>query len=318
MKTLSAAMLVLALAAVGEAQQKPTPDPRDVQDPREAKDPRNAADPRGEPLPPGGDQFSVLQGKELYDALYAKGEQTRLAMAFKEDGWNILGYIDMHCEGWLALLEKGEDQSEKGKQKILEIQAKGRDLAAIADRALGDTRFSAYVQNFYGWNAEQRKAFREGQALYKQAETILAAAASPQEALQAVTPLQQSIARSRPLGDTWGQSMALSALGRVQLDNQQLSAASATMNDAVRLGREIRDLDSVWNGLGVQYQANAREKRYEQAKAALQEQYLIALDLQDEAIQKKVQHQLVELEQIFGGKPMVEEKPEYDDKINKR
>lgn len=318
MKTFCAAMLVLALAAVAEAQHKETPDPRNVPDPRESQDPRKTPDPRGEPLPPGGDQFSALEGKELYDALYAQGEETRLALAFKEDGWNILGYIDMHCEGWLALLEQGQDQTDAGKKKILEIQTKGRALAGIADRALGDTRFSAYVQNFYGWDADQRKAFREGQALFKQAETVLAAASSPQEALQAVTPLRQSIERSRPLGDTWGQSMALSALGRVQAENNQLTEAGATMNDAVRLGREIRDLDSVWTGLGVKYQTNARQNRYEDAKSALQEQYLIALDLKDEAIQKKVQHQLVELEQIFGGKPMVEEKPDYAGKINKR
>jgi len=309
MKPYRAASLVLVLAAVCAAQQPPSTDPRNVPDPREVQDPRKAADPRGEPLPPGGDQFSVLEGKELYDALYAKGEQTRLAVAFKENGWNILGYIDTHCEGWLALLEDGQDKTEAGKQKILELQTKGRDVARIADLALGDTRFSAYVQNFYGWSADQRKAFREGQALFKQAETILGAAASPQEALQAVTPLRQSIERSRPLGDTWGQSMALSALGRVQEQNNQLAEAASTMNDAVRLGREIRDLDSVWNGLGVQYQVGARQNRYEEAKAALQEQYLIALDLKDDKTQKKVQHQLVELEQIFSGKPMVKDRP---------
>jgi hypothetical protein len=318
MKMFRAAMLVLALAAVSAAQQEPlSPDPRDVPDPRETKDPRKVEDPRGKPLPPGGDQYSALQGKELYDALYAEGQETRLVAAFKEDGWNILGYIDSHCENWLALIEKGQDQNEAGKQKLLALQTKGRDLAGIADRALGDTRFSAYVQNFYGWNAEQRKAFREGQALYKEADTILAAAQSPQAALQAVTKLRQSIERSRPLGDTWGQSMALSVLGRIQLDNEQLAEATATMNDAVRLGREIRDLDSVWSGLGVKYQANARQGRFEDAKSALQEQYLIAMDLQDEATQKKVQHQLVELEQISGGKPGVGVIPNYGDKINK-
>jgi hypothetical protein len=313
MKPYRAAPLLLVLAALcsgllaapsTRAQQPPTPDPRDVKDPREAKDPRTAGDPRGTPLPAGGDQFSALEGKALYDALYASGNEGRLAAAFKADGWNILGYIDTHCEGWLALLEQGADQKEEGKQKILEMQTKGRSLAATADRALGDTRFTAYVQNFYGWNAEQRKAFREGQALFKQAEGILAAANSPQEALAAVTPLRQSLERSRPLGDTWGQSMALAVLGRVQEQNDQLPEAQATMGDAVRLGREIRDLDSVWNGLAVQYQAGARARQYDAAKAALQEQYLIALDLQDEKIQQKVQHQLLELDQIFTGKPM--------------
>jgi hypothetical protein len=294
-----AAQLVLVLAAVCGAQQHPTTDPRDAKDPRDATDPRNSADPRGKPLPAGGDQLSALQGKELYDALYATGDENRLAAAFKQDGWNILGYVDKHCEGWLALLEAGEDKKEDGRAKIAAMQAKGRKLAAIADRALGDTRFTTYVENFYGWNADQQKSFREGQALYHQAETIIGEAASAQAMLAAVTPLRQSLERSRPIGDTWGQCMALAALGHVQEQNNQLNEAYATMVDAVRLGREIRDLDSVWEGLGVQYEVSGRNMQYQPAKDALQDQYLIALDLKDEKVQQQVTHKLVELEQIF-------------------
>jgi hypothetical protein len=294
-----AAPLVLVLAAVCAAQQHPSTDPRDAKDPRTVIDPRNSEDPRGKPLPPGADQYAPLEGSNLYDAIYAAGDENRLVTAFKADGWNILGYIDKHCEGWLALLEAGEDKKEDGRAKIAAMQAKGRKLAAIADRALGDTRFTAYVENFYGWNPDQQKSFREGQALFHQAETVIGEADSAQAMLAAVTPLRQSIDRSRTIGDTWGQSMALAALGRVQEQNNQLSEAYATMNDAVRLGREIRDLNSVWEGLGVQYEVSGRQMQYQPAKDALQDQYLIALDLKDEKVQQQVTHKMVELEQIF-------------------
>jgi hypothetical protein len=49
----------------------------------------------------------------------------------------------------------------------------------------------------------------------------------------------------------------------------------------------------------VQYEVSGRNMQYQPAKDALQDQYLIALDLKDEKVQQQVTHKLVELEQIF-------------------
>jgi len=304
-----AATMLLLLGGVCAAQQHPATDPRDVNDPRGSTDPRTSTDPRVAKDPrdeetagvaAANGAYSKLQGDTLYDALYAAGDENRLATAFKQNGWTILHYIDKPCEGWMSLLERDADKSDEGKQKLAEMQARGRKLAAIADRALGDTRFSAYVESFYGWNADQRKSFREGQALYKQGEAVMNEAGTPQGQLAALTPLEQSLAHSRPLDDIWGQSMALAAIGRIQELNDQQNDANATMEQARQLGRQIRDLSSVWDALAVRYEIAVHDSQYQAAKDALQEQYLIAMDLGDEKTQQTVTRQLVELEKILG------------------
>jgi len=295
-KTLRTALALLLLAGLA-APQDTGGDPRDVPDPREAADPRKAADPRGEPQ----DRFAVLEGKELYDALYEAGEEGRLSVALKTDAWQILGYIDSHCEDWLALIESGAEATEEGRARLASLQTKGRKLAEIADRALGDTRFMTYVQNFYSWDDAQQKSFREGQALYRQGARTISESRTPQEALAAITPLQQSVERSRPLSDTWGQCMALMLMARVQADNGQTGPALANLNEAHRLGREIRDLSSVWDSLALRFETSMVLGHFEEARGALQEQFLIARDLGDEKTGATITRQLVQLEARMHG-----------------
>lgn len=287
---------LLLLTAVAAAQQTGS-DPRDVKDPRDVPDPRDAPDPRGQPQTP----FEGLEGRELYEALWKAGDMPRLAQAFKQDGWQILPYIDSHCEGWMALLEQSADQTPDGQRRLAEMQAKGRKLAAVADQALGDTRFAVYVDNFYGWDPEQRRQFREGQKLFGQGAQLASEAETPQQMLNALTSLQQSLERSRPLGDTWGQSMALALIGRIQRENVLKPEARATLAEARRLGREIRDLSSVWDALALLYEMAMLELDHDVAKEALQEQYLIALDMGDEKTGAMITRQLVSLDSLMGG-----------------
>jgi len=274
----------------------PESDPRNVPDPRDVPDPRKSGDPRGTPQDP----YGQLEGEALYDALYTAGEDGRLAQVLKEDGWNILGYIDKHCEGWLALLESGADQTPEGKAKLAEMQAKGLKLAALADNAMGDTRFTNYVTNFYSWDTEQRKSFREGQDLFRKGAQLFDEAKTPQEAQYAMTSLQQSLEHSRPLSDTWGQSMTLALMGRVQKANGMTDIAAGTMAQARELGRQIRDLSSVWDALAVQYEIAVARRQYPAARTALQEQYLITVDLKDEQAGMMITQQLVDLDKVAG------------------
>jgi hypothetical protein len=273
---------------------RPSTDPRDVKDPRDVGDPRDSSDPRTVK-----DPYETLEGKDLYEALYAAGEFGRLKSALHDDGWQVLPYIDSHCEGWLAMLERGAGDSEQGRKELADMQAKGRRLADLADAALGDTRFTVYVSNFYGWTPEQQKSFREGQSLYHDGEKLLSTATSPDEAKRALTPLQQSYERARPLGDTWGQSMALALMSRVQADNGMEKESRETAREAERVGREIRDLGSVWTALSVTFESAVGTREYEPARDSLQNQYLIAKALNDDETADKVLRQLVDLNISF-------------------
>jgi len=294
-RTVLACAAALALLTAGAVAQVPSSDPRDGEDPRVGEDPRTGEDPRAAEKDP----YALLTGKELYDALLKAGEDGKLKQAFHDEGWQILGYIDSRCEGWLALKEGGALATEEGKKQADDMQAEGRRLAAMADLALGDTRLVTYVTNFYGWNDEQQKRFREGQKLYRQAASIAREARSPEEALNALSPLQQSLGHARALGDTWGQTMALTLMGRIQADNKLFTECIATMREAVKLGREIRDIDAVWNGLAVQFETAVLQQQYEPAHDALQEQYLVARQLNDAQTEEKIVKQLVELDKAF-------------------
>lgn len=286
-RALVALLLLVPLAA---AQQQGS-DPRDVKDPRDVPDPREAVDPRGLPQQPPQE----LQGRELYESLWATGDELRLGQAFRRDGWRILPYIDSHCEGWLALVEQGADQKEQGRRAMAELQAKGRKLAAIADQVLGDTRFTTYVHAFYGWDKAQQAAFREGQRLFAEGARLASEAETREQFDAALTPLRQSLEHSRPLSDTWGQSMALALIGRIEHETGRRPEARTSLEQARRLGREIRDLDSVFDSLGRLYEVALLLKDKPAAQAALQEQYLIAMDLGDEDLAQRVNRQLLEL-----------------------
>lgn len=284
---------LLLLASLAAAQQAGG-DPRDVKDPRDVPDPRNVPDPRGKPQEPPQE----LVGRELYESLWAAGDELGLAQAFRRDVWRILPYIDGHCEGWLALVEQGAAQKEEGRKAMAEMQAKGRKLAAIADQVLVDSRFSAYVEAFYGWGPEQQASFREGQRLFGEGARLAAEAETPQELDLALTPLRQSLERSRPLSDTWGQSMALALIGRIERETRRYREARTTLEQARRLGREIRDVDAVFDSLGMLYELALLDKDKDAALSALQEQYLIAVDLGDAKLSEKLSRQMVELAQF--------------------
>ncbi len=277
---------------------RPSTDPRDAKDPRDVQDPRDGRDPRAAP-----DPLDALEGKDLFDALYAADDVTRLKLAMHDDSWQILAYIDSHCEGWLSQVEHGAGDSEGGRKAMAEMQAKGRRLATLADDAIGSTRFSNYVNTFYGWSVEQQQSFRMGQALYHDGEKQASTAAGPEEAKQALTPLRQSLDRARELGDTWGQSMTLALIGQLQAANGDEAEARATMAEAERVGREIRDRSSVWTALSVTYESAVRTGDYEPARDALQRQYLLALEVNDGDVAATVMQKLVELNQRFDQPP---------------
>ena len=299
----SAALVALASSPVAaqSAPREPTPrpsgdtpsgnDPRNVPDPRDIADPRANTDPREVAVDP----LTEPPGPHLYDALYASGQDARLQQTLGENAWDLLGYIQTQLDSWLALHPKDGDGTPKDPARAAELEEKGRKLAKMADASLLDSRFRNYVETVLAWNQEQRAVFREEQELYKQGLAIAVAAREPSEAAAALTPLQQALERARQLGDGRTQSQALVAIGNLQAANRDEAAARGTMQEAMRVGRELRDLDAVWGALSVLYESGIRTLEWTQAEEALQEQYLIAQDMADQATAQRVLKQLVDL-----------------------
>jgi hypothetical protein len=289
------ALLMGPLAAAQVAEQDPRygDDPRVGQDPRLGDDPRVGEDPRD--VPP--DPYTVYEGTELFEALYNAGETGRLKIAMRENAWDLLPWIDSYCDRWLKLAERPEPISQTDLDLMQKAAAKGLELARMADASLGDTRFGFYVDNITSWNDEQRAQFKQEQKSFEMGMKIWRSAGTPADAHAALTPMNQALSHARMLGDTWGEASTYAMIGRIQISTGQLTEGRRSIDHAIRVGRQIRDMDAVWDGLAITYQASVELGSWEAAREALKDQYMISLEVGDEDTTEKLMSALVEYDQ---------------------
>jgi len=293
-------LAALALAVPCLTAQDPT-DPRALRDPRETSDPRPMVDPRevdasGRPL---DDPREPASGTDLITELLEVGDHGGIREAMRADPWNLLPYLDGYREEWLGMVESGQAATEAGRARLQESEATGRLLARLADEALDDTRFTAYVERAYAWTEDERAAFRRAQADYESGVALIDEALSLDEALRALGPFERSLATARELGDTWGRTMALAALARLQAVAGYTGEARAALEEALEFGYRIRDLDSVWDALETRLQLAVEEGDRTVAESALADQYLLAREVGDPAVAQTVLEQLEDLIGMF-------------------
>lgn len=303
LRHLLAAGLVLMLGAVAAAQDREQ-DPRWGRDPRESADPRLGEDPRigDDPRETPADPYTTLEGVDLFEALFDAGETGRLKIAMRENAWSLLPYIDGYCRRWLTMAEHLDDPAMITDAYLAQLQEtadKGRQLAEMADASLGDTRFGAYVERVHSWSAEERAQFKEEQSLYDLAMKIYRSAQTPAETAAALTPLNQALHHARVLGDMWGEASAYMMIARVQAAQGHARECSRNVSHAIRVGRQIRDMDAVWEGLALSYEASVILQSWEPAREALKDQYLISLEVGDEETTEEVMLRLVEFDQFL-------------------
>ncbi len=277
-------------AQFGEADPRFDPDPRDLRDPRDvSQDPRE----------PVLDPHAVPEGEHLFDMLLEQKDQHRLAMAISDNPWITLEYIDGVCEQHLALRESGGAPTLTGTSAVQEVEAKAKTLAALADRALGDSRFQLYVQTMLGWDAAKIQRHRVIQGQIKRANSILLAAASPDDSRRAMTPLKQAREAAAQIGDTWSEVRALVLMGRIRAAQGSVRDTEFFMKDALRIARPIRDLDSMWEALSTLYEAAILRNDFESARERLREQYVISQSSQDPQSADEILDQLIQLENLI-------------------
>ncbi len=286
------------------SKQDPPPeslDPRDAEDPRGLGDPRDAGDPREAERKPGVDEVvTPLEGEELFDELYASGNLAELSVALSEDAWGLSLYIADQCEQWLKQ-SAGLPKTPSPERDAAQVQEdKAREFARLADASLGDTRFGFAADTLLSLNKTDRALHAEQRALLRQAESLLDVAGSRAETLPALTPLRQSLSRAQELQDLWGQGHCLELIGHIQALNGRSADARSTMLEAVRIGRSVRDLDAVWNGLSVITETSMRQQDFHSAKEALQEQHGLSLEIGDLSTARQVLEQLVQLDEYMG------------------
>ncbi|MCB9898766.1 MAG: hypothetical protein H6825_12245 [Planctomycetes bacterium] len=306
---LLASLALLALSSSAWSQY-PETDPRYEKDPRQEADPRDAEkDPRDVALDEEVKQFGVeveadLESRDLFDLLFDSGRTDELATAMGERQWDVLDYVERLLVDRRKLVDKNAQKPDPLlAPQIADLESKLRRVALLADLGIGDSDFAGWVEAVLDWTPEQRELSDERKMHLDEALAILQSAESDDEFLAALTPLERALQDARELGDVRSEASALATIGRIQSVHDMRMDARVTMDEAVRMGRQVRDLDATWDGLSVVYEIALLDEDPEAARDSLREQYQISLDVGAEATSAEIVERLINLDNLIAGDP---------------
>lgn len=216
--------------------------------------------------------------RQQYEALSEKRDADGLAKLWTANQDLILQTIDADLEGGLAEWEKSPQDPDDARIEALY----GRALfgATAASRATGSPIFADYASSFVGWNEEQKRNFRAGQALYKRALDEIQA----EEYDAAIAAAQDSRERAVSLGDWWGVAMGTSAEARALQAGGHLDEALAAYGTARLLYHELGLARSEYQNLRALADLSRALDRFPRAHAALEQALELArrLELKDD------------------------------------
>ncbi|MFT7463975.1 MAG: hypothetical protein ACI9EF_002323 [Pseudohongiellaceae bacterium] len=294
--TLLSAALLLLLCSSASAQYE-SEDPRAEGDPRDqGTEPLEENDPRdADVIARDAEHIETFSVHKSFDALYEKGDRQALATAFGESSWELLEYINKMCEQWHQLVEQGALDDPERLAVADTLRMRCIDVSQLGDQVTGETTFFSYTDRQFHWDTEERLAFRESQEQLAQAQSLMDQATDRSSFSRALTPLERSLQTARSLGDTWGKTQALALMAEIYDANDDPDGAASIMLEGLRLGRQIHDLDTVWLALSVRYSAAVTNSLWNEAQAALEDQYTLSVELNDEQTSVQVIQRLVDL-----------------------
>lgn len=212
-----------------------------------------------------------------YHALFEKLDDAGLHALWKENVDLILVTFDVDLEASLKIWEEAPDGSRRSESDKLRNRALW--AATHASAVTSNPIFADYAVSFAGWNAQERKRFRSGQAAYKAGMQAFRKT-DFSEALAAGATCREA---AEPLGDWWGTAMGLT------LEGMAHEARGETLH-ALRKTSRARLLNSQLGLRGSEYQ-NLRGmisqlttlERWERAHLAADAAIKIARDMKDTA-----------------------------------
>jgi len=181
-----------------------------------------------------------IEVRDRYVALAAAGDAEGLRALWLENRDLILVTLDSDLEESLALWEAAPEDPPAAAIEALERRALAAAEAASA--ATGHPIFADYAASFVGWDEQQRRLFRAGQAVYRRALRELEDG-NYEVALEAGRETRE---RAQPLGDWWGVAMGWAAEARALQGAGHLERALAAYGTA-RL--HYHDLGLLWGEL---------------------------------------------------------------------
>lgn len=215
-------------------------------------------------------QFVELAGKQDKEALVA---------LWKANPGLVLQVIDMDLEGSLKDQEKGEAADSP---KVKEKQQRALFGAHCAELATGHPIVLDYASSFVGWNADQKRQFRDGQKIYHASTDALAKG----DKAAALTKGRECVERASALGDWWGTAMGFDAAGRAAQALGGLDDALTALTQARLLNHDLGLFDDEAEELGLIVDLCSATSRWQRALAAVLDAQALAQQRNDDAARK--------------------------------
>jgi len=170
--------------------------------------------------------------RKQYVDLVAKKDKDGVVALWKANPGSVLPVIDADLEGSLKDMEKGEAVDSP---KVKEKQQRALFGAECAALVTGHPILSDYASSFVGWNAEQKRQFRDGQKVYRASSEALGKG----DKAAALVKGKECIERASALGDWWGTAMGYDAVGRAAQALGGLDDALTALSQARLLNHDL-------------------------------------------------------------------------------
>jgi hypothetical protein len=169
--------------------------------------------------------------KQFVD-LAARQDKDALVALWKANPGSVLPVIDADLEGSLKEQEKS---ATPDMEKIKTMHARALFGAECATIATGHPILADYASSFVGWNAEQKRQFRDGQKVYRASAEALKKGDKP----AALAKGRECVERASALGDWWGTAMGYDAQGRAAQALGGIDDALTALSQARLLNHDL-------------------------------------------------------------------------------
>jgi hypothetical protein len=210
-------------------------------------------------------QFVELAGKKDKDALVA---------LWKANPGVVLSVIDQDLEGSLRDMEKGEAPDSA---KVKEKQQRALFGAECAAIATGHPILVDYASSFVGWNAEQKRQFRDGQKVCAASGEALAKG----DKAAALAKGKECIERASALGDWWGTAMGYDAVGHAAQAMGGIDDALTALTQARMINHDLGLSGEEFQELSVLTDLSIAAERWQRALAFVRDAQVLAGTLGD-------------------------------------
>ncbi|MFN0244690.1 MAG: hypothetical protein ACKVWV_17525 [Planctomycetota bacterium] len=212
--------------------------------------------------------------KAKFEGLFEKQDRAGCSALWKSHPHFVLRVIDADLEGSLMLRESSEKPDEK---RIAQLHERALWGARIAREATGHPMIADYASSFVGWNEQQRRQFRDGQAVYQRA----AGALSVDNVKDALEAGRETVERALPLGDWWGTAMGYAAMGEASRKGSEFEDALNHFSHARMIHRDLGLAGDEYGNLRAMIELCNTLERWQRGLEAITDAQALAQQLGD-------------------------------------